>query len=142
MSANIGLEDILKRDGVLVYKTRGKSMLPMLRQNRDLVTIRPVSGRLKRFDVPLYRRKSGGYLLHRIIAVTENGYVIRGDNTYTNETDVTDSDIVGVLTSFRRNGKDCSVDSKSYRLYVRVWNALYPFRKVRNKIKRSLAGKK
>ncbi len=142
MSANIGLEDILKRDGVLVYKTRGKSMLPMLRQNRDLVTIRPVSGRLKKFDVPLYRRKSGGYLLHRIIAVTENGYVIRGDNTYTNETDVTDSDIVGVLTSFRRNGKDCSVDSKSYRLYVRVWNALYPFRKVRNKIKRSLAGKK
>ena len=33
-------EDILARDGKLVYKTRGVSMEPMLRQNRDLVVIR------------------------------------------------------------------------------------------------------
>ena len=29
-------EDLLGRDGVLVYKTRGVSMEPMLRQDRDL----------------------------------------------------------------------------------------------------------
>ena len=33
------LEDLLQRDGRLVYKTRGVSMEPMLRQNRDLVII-------------------------------------------------------------------------------------------------------
>lgn len=141
MSADLGLEDILKRDGVLVYKTRGTSMLPMLKQNRDLVTIRPVSGRLKKYDVPLYRRKTGGYLLHRIIAVTDKGYIIRGDNTYTKETDVTDADIVGVLTSFKRKGKDYSVDNRGYRAYVVVWNALYPLRKLRNKIKRTASGR-
>lgn len=117
-------------------------MRPMLKQNRDLVTIRPVSGRLKKYDVPLYRKKGGGYLLHRIIAVTENGYVIRGDNTYKKELDVTDNDIVGVLTAFKRKGKDYTVESKGYRLYARVWNFLYPLRKARNFIKRSIAAKK
>ena len=142
MSTALGFEEILKRDGVLVYKTQGVSMRPMLNQNRDLVTIRPVSGRLKKYDVPLYRKKGGGYLLHRIVAVTENGYVIRGDNTYVKELNVTDKDIVGVLTAFKRKGKDYSVDSKGYRLYARVWNFLYPLRKVRNSVKRAIAGKK
>ena len=142
MSTALGFEEILKRDGVLVYKTQGVSMRPMLKQNRDLVTIRPVSGRLKKYDVPLYRKKGGGYLLHRIIAITENGYVIRGDNTYVKELNVTDKDIVGVLTAFKRKGKDYSVDSKGYRLYARVWNFLYPLRKVRNSVKRAIAGKK
>ena len=117
-------------------------MRPMLKQNRDLVTIRPVSGRLKKYDVPLYRKKGGGYLLHRIIAVTENGYVIRGDNTYVKELNVTDNDIVGVLTAFKRKGKDYTVESKGYRLYARVWNFLYPLRKARNFINRSIAAKK
>ena len=142
MSTALGFEEILKRDGVLVYKTQGVSMRPMLKQNRDLVTIRPVSGRLKKYDVPLYRKKGGGYLLHRIIAVTENGYVIRGDNTYVKELNVTDNDFVGVLTAFKRKGKDYTVESKGYRLYARVWNFLYPLRKARNFIKRSIAEKK
>ena len=49
-------EDILARDGKLVYKTRGVSMEPMLRQNRDLVVIRVPSSRLKKYDVALYKR--------------------------------------------------------------------------------------
>ena len=32
-------EEILSRDGRLIYKTRGVSMQPMLYQNRDLVII-------------------------------------------------------------------------------------------------------
>ena len=33
-------------------------MLPMLRQNRDLVVIAPPQGRLQKYDVALYRRGS------------------------------------------------------------------------------------
>ena len=81
MSAERTLEEMLRRDGFLVYKTRGVSMRPLLKENRDLVTIRPFDGRLKKYDVPLYRRRGNRYTLHRIIAVRENDYVIRGDNT-------------------------------------------------------------
>lgn len=120
-------EEILEKDGRLVYRFRGVSMKPMLYQNRDLVVIEKVKDRLKKGDVVLYRRGKD-YVLHRIVRVSEDGYVIRGDNTYANETGITDEDIVGVLTSFVRNGKTISTDDARYLRYVRFWNAVYPLR--------------
>ena len=59
-------ESLLERDGKLVYKTRGISMLPMLHENRDLVVIERADKRLKPGDVALYRR-GGQYVLHRVL---------------------------------------------------------------------------
>ncbi len=119
-------EEILARDGVLVYRTRGVSMRPMLRQNRDLVEIRVPGERLKPYDVALYRR-GRDYVLHRVIEVREDGYIIRGDNTYGPE-EVPDSAVIGVLTGFVRKGKKHSVDEAGYRCYARFWHAIYPLR--------------
>ena len=41
-------EELLARDGYLVYRTRGTSMEPMLRQDRDLITAKVPTGRLKK----------------------------------------------------------------------------------------------
>ena len=122
-------ESLLARDGRLVYKTRGTSMQPMLYENRDLVVISAPQGRLQPYDVALYRRGSA-YVLHRVIKVRESDYLIRGDNTYHVEV-VPDSAVIGVLTGFKRKGKDYSVQDPMYRLYVHVWCAIYPARKVR-----------
>jgi len=108
-------------------------MKPLLKQGRDLVTVRPVTRPLKKYDVPLYRSKRDGrqvYVLHRIVKVLPNGYVIRGDNTYFDERGVTDADIVGVMTAFKRKGKDVSVESRAYKAYVRIWCFVYPLRKL------------
>ena len=121
-------EEILARDGVLVYKTRGVSMEPMLRQNRDLVVIRVPVSRLQRYDVALYRR-GDAYVLHRVIEVGKDHYLIRGDNTYTLE-HVPDGAIIGVLTEFQRKGRRRSVTDRGYRLYVRLWCAMYPLRRL------------
>ncbi len=136
MSATGTFEEILKRDGVLVYKTRGVSMRPMLRENRDLVVIRTYDGRLRKYDIPLYRRSGNRYVLHRIIEVRDNDYVIRGDNTFAKEYGITDNRIVGVLTEFKRNGKTISVNSTGFRVYSRVWNFIYPIRFVLHKARR------
>lgn len=119
-------EDILSRDGRLVYKTRGVSMEPMLRQNRDLVVIQIPASRLRKYDVALYRRGKD-YVLHRVIGVAGDHYLIRGDNTYAVET-VPDSAVIGVLTGFQRKGIQHDVSNRSYQLYVRFWHAIYPFR--------------
>ncbi|MBQ6261891.1 MAG: S24/S26 family peptidase [Clostridia bacterium] len=123
---NVSFEDILARDGVLVYRTRGVSMEPMLRQNRDLVTIRVPSSRLKKHDVALYRR-GADHVLHRVIKVREGHYLIRGDNTYSLE-NVPDGAVIGVLTDFVRKGKKHRVTDRGYRTYVRVWCGIYPVR--------------
>ena len=119
-------EEILARDGKLVYKTRGRSMEPLLRQNRDLVIIRTPDGRLKPNDVALYRRREQ-YVLHRVIEAMTDHYLIRGDNTYTLEK-VPDCAVIGVMTGFRRKGKEYAVTDESYQRYVKFWNAIYPVR--------------
>ena len=92
------IEELLKRDGKLIYKTRGVSMEPMLRQNRDLVVLKTPTARLKPYDVALYKRGTA-LVLHRVLQVKEDHYLIRGDNTYSMER-VPDDAVLGVLTSF------------------------------------------
>ena len=119
-------EEILEQTGWLVYKTRGISMLPMLHENQDLVEIRVPEDRLKKYDVALYKRGKA-YVLHRVIGVREGGYDIRGDNTYAIGK-VPEDAVIGVLVSFIRKGKKIEVTDSGYRMYARVWNAIYPLR--------------
>ena len=102
-------------------------MLPMLRQNQDLVVIEPPKRHIRRYDVVLYKRGSK-YVLHRVIGMREHCCLIRGDNTYYAENDVMDSDVLGVLTSFVRNGKRHDVTDWGYWCYVRFWCATFPLR--------------
>ena len=60
------LEQELREGKTCVSTTVGDSMEPMLRNRKDTVIIKPVSGKLKRYDLPLYRRPDGKYVLHRI----------------------------------------------------------------------------
>ena len=131
-------EELLQEDGRLVYRTRGVSMEPMLRQNRDLVVIEVPASRLKKYDVALYKRGTS-YVLHRVIGVKDDRYLIRGDNTYALET-VPDNAVLGVLTAFQRKGKKYSVTDRGYRCYVRFWNAIYPLRALRARCRRLAAG--
>lgn len=121
-------EDIIERDGRLVYTNVGDSMRPLIRQDRDLLIIEKASGRLKKYDVPLYRRDSGQYVLHRILKVRDNDYVICGDNRYHKEYGITDKHIIGVLTAVVRDGKELSVSDPKYRAYVHLWCDLFPIR--------------
>ena len=123
-------EDILAREGRLIYKTRGVSMKPMLRQNRDIIVVeaKKPGSRLSALDVALYRR-GDSYVLHRVIEVTDTGYLIRGDNTYALEK-VPEEAVLGRLVSFVRNGREHAVTDTGYRLYSSLWNALYPARQL------------
>ena len=119
-------EELLQKDGRLVYKTKGVSMKPMLRQNRDLVIIEPAASKLGKYDVALYKRGEK-YVLHRVIGVRDGYYRIRGDNTYSIE-HVPNETVLGVLKRFNRNGKMHAVTDRGYRLYCRFWNLIYPLR--------------
>lgn len=126
--SNSSFEEILAGEGRLIYSNVGDSMLPLIRQRRDLVVIECVSGRLGKYDVPLYRRDSGQYVLHRILKVRENDYVLCGDNRWHRETGVTDRHILGVLTAMIRDGKELAVTDWRYRLYVHLWCDPFPLR--------------
>lgn len=115
-------EDILNSKGRLIYTNVGTSMLPLLRQKRDLMIIdRKSVGRCKKYDAVLYKRTNGQYVLHRILKVRKNDYIICGDNCYHKEYGITDNQILGVLTAVVRDGKTVYTNNPGYLLYVHLW---------------------
>ena len=135
-------EEEIKKSGTIIYTNVGDSMMPFIRQGRDVLVISRTEGRLKRYDVPLYKRDSGQYVLHRILKVRENDYVICGDNRCSREYGITDRHIIGVLTGVIRDGKEIPVTDRKYRIYVHLWCDFFPVRafiiRVRQFLKRRL----
>lgn len=113
---------------------RGVSMLPMLRQGRDAVEIAPLPEKLKKYDLPVYQYPSGKIVMHRIVDVEEDYYVCLGDNTYAYEKIFPDQ-MIAVVSAFKRGEKRISVDDPGYRLYCRVWVAVFPVRKFLKRVK-------
>lgn len=133
---NTTFEEIIQKEGKLIYTNKGDSMMPLICEGKDLVIITKAEDRLKKYDVPLYKRDSGQYVLHRILKVRPNDYVICGDNRYYKETGITDKHIIGVLSAVVKNGKEISVNDPSYKLYVHIWCDFFIIRKIILKAKR------
>ncbi len=121
-------EEIIERDGRLIYTNVGDSMEPLIREGRDLLVIEKPSGRLKRYDIPLYKRDNGKYVLHRVLKVRDEDYVICGDDRYTPEYGITDRNVIGVLTALITDGKERKLEGKRYGIYVFFWCRLFPLR--------------
>ena len=134
------LEQVLEEDGILYHTSKGVSMRPLIREGKDILVIKKPAGRLKKYDIPLYKRDSGEYVLHRILKVREKDYVICGDNRWQKETGITDRHIIGVLTEINRGGKIITMKEPRYRLYVHLWCDLFFLRKPLLLCRRKLHG--
>ena len=120
---------------------KGTSMLPLLREGIDSAVLsrcdEPARG-----DVVLYRRDGGDYVLHRIIALRGDRYVMCGDNQHIAEGGIRRDQIIATMTSYYRGEREMRTDSLSYKLYCarRVF-----IRRARNlflRIRRRLFGAK
>ena len=125
---NSTFEDEIKRTGRIIYTNVGDSMMPLIKRGRDVLVISAVNGRLKRYDIPLYKRDSGQYVLHRILKVRKNDYVICGDNRCNKEYGITDRHIIGVLSGIIRDGREIPVTDIKCRIYAHLWCDLFPVR--------------
>lgn len=128
---NSSFEEELNRSGTLIYTNTGDSMLPLLRQGKDVLVIEKAAA-YHRFDAVLFRRVgvpgSNRYILHRILKICPDGrYWIAGDNRTIGEY-VAKEQILGVLTAVNRGGRLIKATDLRYRLYVRLWCAPYHFR--------------
>ena len=122
------IEDVLLTKGQYVGPTAGVSMLPMLKNRRDTIVVAKKTERLKPLDVALYKRGEA-YILHRVLKVTDTGYIIRGDNCYSDE-NVPEEDVIGVLVEFFRKDKHivCASDKKYHRYVQRRLKTYKPRR--------------
>ena len=136
------IEDVLKEKGVYIGPTVGVSMLPMLKNRRDTIVVKPKTERLKRLDVALYKRDDA-YVLHRVLRTVDGGYIIRGDNCYVDES-VPEDAVIGVLTEFFRKNKHIVCTDEKYIRYAEKRLKTYKFRRFFVRIKgkiRAFGGK-
>ena len=133
------VEQVIAKEGKLVLTTAGVSMKPLLGNRRDTVIIFPPQGRLKKYDVALYRN-CGKLTLHRVVRVLPDSYVICGDNCIEYEYGICDKDIIGYLSAFYRKGKYYTVENRFYRIYsvciVKTFHLRKLCRRVRGKLAR------
>ena len=124
------------------FMPRGVSMLPMLRQGVDSVVLSAAPEKLKKYDLPLYQRLDGKYILHRIVGVGEEYYACIGDNQFRVELGVARQQIIAIVSGFYRKDRYYSTDNLGYQLYCRVWHysrgLRYLWRKGVSRIKRHL----
>lgn len=114
------MRELLSAGQSVRFSPKGISMLPMLREGKDSVVLMPLPDSLKRYDIPLYLRQDGTYVLHRIVELGDT-FTCLGDNQFVTETGVTREQMIGVVTGFYRDGRYHSVESLPYRMYRCLW---------------------
>ena len=110
--------EVLKTEEEASSLTKGYSMYPMLRPHKDIVTVSRVKDKFRKGDVVLYPGTSGDFILHRIMRIKKDVFIIRGDNNYFTEI-ISKDKIVGKLKEFYRGGKHINCEqNRKYKIYT------------------------
>lgn len=120
---------LLQTVDVLPLRITGSSMTPFLVPGRDSVLLTRPPETLRRGDIALYRREGGAYVLHRVYRREgENGYAMLGDAQQCVEHGVRREQIIAVVQSAERKGKQQQKGCFWWEFFARVWPRLVPLR--------------
>ena len=113
------IREVLESDGEFEICPSGKSMLPLIKEGRDLVTLVKAQAFLSEGDIALYKRECGQFVLHRVMR-SENGvYAMCGDNQTVLEKGIKHSQIIGKVCRMTLDGKIVNVTDPHYLRYIK-----------------------
>lgn len=102
----------------ILLEVPNADMMPTMREFYDTVALIQPQNPLKKNDVVLYYGNDGKPVLSRIVYINNGTYSLSADGQKTTDYNITDTQIVGVMTSFDRKGKKISADNKYYQYYL------------------------
>ena len=115
------IEELIQAEGKAIIAPIGKSMLPFLKEGRDMVLLKAPAEPLQKYDIVLYKNSAEGYILHRIIRVNGSDYIICGDNSSVWEFGHSSDDIIAVVDKIIRNGKQIDCHCFRNKIYEHIW---------------------
>ena len=123
------IKETLDQGGTFSLTITGTSMFPFIVGNRDKVTLSPITGELKKNDLPLYRRSNGAFVLHRIVKVNKDGtYTCCGDHQWQLEKGLKREQMIGIATEYVRKGKRLTNKNLIYKFYRMTWTWVLRYR--------------
>ena len=112
-------EEVLEKDGELIFTNVGYSMYPLIKQREDVLRIIKTDT-YKKGDIVLYKSDIDHYVLHRILKIKKDKVILAGDYNYTKDKPITQDKILGLLTTItKKDGKviDLSTDKKARKFF-------------------------
>ena len=119
----------------LQLRVQGTSMSPFLRDREDsVVLIKPE--KIRKGDIIVFER-NGYYIMHRVISIKDGFVDTLGDNLITPETDIPVGNVIAVVSTVVRNGKEIDNKSIVWNFYSKVY--IHPvIRKIIKKMRRKV----
>ena len=137
------IKEVLGNGGTFSLTITGSSMYPFILGGRDRVTLSPITKKLKKNDLPLYRRDNGQFVLHRVVKVCKDGtYICCGDHQCQLERGLRHEQMIGIATSYVRKGRKFTNKNLWYRFYRMTWTWVRKYRWVFFAIRDKLHRKK
>ena len=121
------IEEVMRFNGKIRLTVTGMSMYPLLRNRLDSVLLKKAN-EIKKYDILLYTREDGSYVLHRAVKINENTVDIIGDGESRIEKDASKEKIIAFVEEIKRGKRIIKTNSLLYKLYCRVWTLLIPIR--------------
>ena len=134
---SVAYEELLRKEGKIITHVVGYSMFPLLRNRESIVIVESVDHVPPRQgDVVLYKYGTT-YLLHRILQIKPDEYLIRGDNTWVIE-HVPKDTLLATMTGFYRRAEGHLITRNNlfYRLYQLMLPFIRPVHRYSNLIKK------
>ena len=110
----------LNQFGILGFVTHGNSMWPLIKNKKTSVIVLKKEERLKVYDVAFYTRPNGEYVLHRVLELKDDGYIVCGDSQ-TDKEFVPEENVLGVLSGYYKGKTYIDCDSDEYKRAVEKW---------------------
>lgn len=124
------MKEMLDKGGTVNFNPRGTSMLPTIHNDGDRVVLKKIKA-IKKYDLPLYIRDNGQFVLHRVHKVNSDGtFNMCGDNQWQVEKGVRRDQIVATVISIQRGNKVIKTSNILYRTYVVLWVKIRPLRRI------------
>ena len=122
----------LEEREVISFVPEGISMWPIIKGGKCSVIVGKKQSRANEFDVIFYKRGEKN-VLHRVIEVTEDGYVTMGDGLLFTEK-VKKECVFGIMLGFYKGKRYISCDDLKYIKKVKKYYKRKTIRKIRIKI--------
>ena len=119
MQSQTKFEDVLDKDGELVFTNVGYSMYPLIKQREDILTIVKTDN-YKKGDIILYKSNADHYVLHRILKIKKDKIITAGDYNYFKDQPITKEQVLGLLTTIKKKDGtliDLSKDKKARKFW-------------------------
>ena len=113
------IKEVIDSGAVFRLYPRGESMLPTICQGEDSVDLAKPS-ELKKYDIVLYQRECGKYVLHRIVNIRGDLCDMCGDNQLEIEKDIPASSIIAFVPYLYKGEKMIDTSDKGYLNKIKI----------------------